>query len=126
MARRKNTQTIEENPVSELDSDIDFDATDDTVEVEASEEKPKKEKKVKEKSKGDLPEGYVTPIGLTNAINEQGLAFDKTGAVKQLKPQEMYSYIKNAPKDRPSPFTEVEDSLGKTRNAATLEAGLQW
>jgi hypothetical protein len=125
MARRKN-QT-EENPVSNDDVDIDFDTTD---EVEVTEEATAKEKPAKAKKepvRGKLPEGYVTPIALAKAINERELAFDRNGNVKELKPQELYSYIKNSPKDLPFPSVEVEDSLGKARaNVTTLEQGLEW
>jgi hypothetical protein len=94
----------------------------------ASDDKPKAAKKEKAQPKrGELPDGYVTPIGLTKAINEQGLYRNREGEVAELKPQMVYSYIKNAPKDRPYPGKTVTDSVGSPReNCVLLEEGLAW
>jgi hypothetical protein len=117
------------------DTDVDFDDADlvdvdeneDVVET-AEEPKATKEKKVKEKSKGDLPEGLVTPIGLTHELNRLELGRDRAGEKKVLAPQEVYSSIKNASKDNPYPVQEgVTDSLGKPRaNICNLEEGVAW
>lgn len=94
----------------------------------AGTDKPKKATKEKAQPKrGELPDGYVTPIGLTKAINEQGLYRNREGEVAELKPQMVYSYIKNAPKDRPYPGETVTDSVGTQReNCVKLEDGLAW
>jgi len=117
------------------DTDVDFEDVDlvevngdeDVVET-AEEPKAPKEKKVKEKSRGDLPEGLVTPIGLTHRLNELKLGRDRAGNEKELAPQEVYSSIKNASKDNPYPALEnVTDSLGKPRaNICNLEEGVAW
>ena len=118
--------------MSEFDQNVDVenlgDTADDVEEVAApaTEATAAAPKKVKEKARGDLPEGFVTPIGLTKAINERGLAFDKDGAPKELRPQEVYSYIKNAPKGYEFPGEEVTDSLGNKRSVVKLEAGVAW
>jgi hypothetical protein len=65
-----------------------------------------------------LPEGYVTPVGLTNIINERGLY---NGGVGQLRSQAMYSYIKNAPADHPFPLETINN-----RDVVKIEAGVQW
>jgi len=129
-----------ENPAeAAVQEDLDVETptepdADDEVEelpagTDASEDaKPKAAKKEKAQPKrGELPDGYVTPIGLTKAINERGLYRNREGEVAELKPQMVYSYIKNAPKDRPYPGETVTDSVGASReNCVTLEKGLEW
>jgi hypothetical protein len=84
--------------------------------ADGSDAKP--EKKAKERKRGDLPEGYVTPVGLAKALSEQ------TGTT--IPPQMVYSYIKNAPKDDKLALEEVQDSVGATRSALRLQDGLDW
>jgi hypothetical protein len=60
-----------------------------------------------------LPDGYVTPIGLAKILSKH---YDK-----DYKPQMVYSYIKNAPKDHPFPLEEVNG-----RKVVNAEAGLKW
>lgn len=90
-------------------------------------EKPAKEPKAKkEPARGELPEGYVTPVGLTKILNEKQLHRNREGEVAELRPQMTYSYIKNAPKDNPFPMEKVTDSLGKEREAVKVDAALAW
>jgi hypothetical protein len=140
MARRKSTDVVDETPDTEFDftdttsEDLDVDVpaeTDDEVEEvaeAATADTPKKAAaKPKEKSRGDLPEGYVTPVGLAKLLTEQGLGGqNEDGSNKEVKPQVVYSYIKNAPAAHPFPLETVTDSLGKERQALVADKGLDW
>jgi hypothetical protein len=110
---------------TEVEDLLDTDSVDEAP--AATEEAAPKEKKAKaEPKRGDLPAGYVTPIGLTRELNERNLCLDKNGDVKVGKPQETYSYINNAPKEHPFPLVEVEDSVGTKRSVVLLEEGIAW
>jgi hypothetical protein len=123
MGRRKDsTVTDVDVDVAPVDDELEDTAAPGT-EVAAA-EKPAKAKK--EPARGDLPEGYVTPVGLAKHITEKGLHKNRDGEVAELKPQMVYSYVKNAPKEFPHPFVDVTDSLGKTRQAAKLEDAVNW
>lgn len=67
-----------------------------------------------------LPEGYTTPVGLTNIINERKLYTGENGV---LKSQAMYSYVKanGANSEHPFPL-EIIDG----RQVVAIEAGLAW
>jgi len=117
--------------VAEVDVDetVAVDETDEVDVVVDPDGKPVKEKaakKAKEPTRGDLPEGYVTPSGLAKILTDRGLHTNRAGEVTKVLPQMVYSYIKNAPKTDPFPLEEVTDSIGKTRQALTIEAGLAW
>ena len=51
---------------------------------------------------------------------------NRQGEVAEVKPQMVYSYIRNAPKDNAFPIETVTDSNGKERQAVKLEAGIEW
>jgi hypothetical protein len=119
----------------EVDVDTDFANTDDDDEVEetpAGTDANKPAKTAKEPKapaapkRGDLPEGYCTPVGLAKIITERGLYTTRDGEKAELKPQMVYSYAKNAPKDNPFPAQEIEDSNGNKRNVVEIEAGVTW
>ena len=114
MSRRNTAEEVEVPEVEE------------TVETQETESKPKDTKAKKEPSRGALPEGYVTPVGLTKEINERGLHTNKAGEKATLAPQMTYSYIKNAPAEFPFPMETVTDSLGHERQAVKVEAGIEW
>jgi hypothetical protein len=92
------------------------------AELEKAEE-PKKAAKAKpEPKRAALPEGYVTPVGLTALINEKGLYRGKREDGK-LTSQSMYVYIKNNGEGSKHPFPlEVVNG----RPCVKAEAGLQW
>jgi len=93
---------------------------------EASEDAPKAKAK-KEPARGDLPEGYVTPVGLAKEIAKRGLQKTKDGVVRtEVPPQMVYSYQRNASKEDPFPTETVKDSLGHDRQALKLEDGIAW
>lgn len=116
MARNRNTAEVE---------DVETEEVPETT-PESSEDTPKA-KAAKTPARGDLPEGYITPVGLAKVIGEKGLQKNREGEVlKEVKPQMVYSYMKNAPKDDPFPIEEVEDSLGHKRQALKVEAGVAW
>jgi hypothetical protein len=114
----------------DLDVDTTTDANDEAEEVAAQTETPAEKpaaKAAKEKARGDLPEGKITPVGLAKVINERQLHRNRDGAVVELLPQMVYSYIKNAPKDDPYPGETVTDSLSKSRdNVANIEDAVAW
>jgi FKBP-type peptidyl-prolyl cis-trans isomerase len=143
MARRGSAAQVEDTnaeqevteeptfvPTEDVDVDIDpdSDAEDEVVASEAAGEKPKATKKVKEKARGDLPDGFVTPVGLAKVLTERGLGGqNEDGSNKIVPPQVVYSYIKNAPADSRYPGQTVQDSLGKDRdNVVEIEAGCEW
>jgi hypothetical protein len=128
MARRDNTEVEQ---VETIDDGVETSA----VEGTETAEKPAKAKK--EAARGALPEGYVTPVGLATALsqpidgdkeNTDSSNFrhtDKNGE-HTVKPQMVYSYMKNASKEHAFPIEVVQDSLGHDRQALKLEAGLAW
>jgi hypothetical protein len=92
--------------------------------VEAPEgEKPAKAKK--EPARGELPEGYVTPVQFSKIVTERELHTDKNGG-HAVAPQMVYSYIKNSPEADKFPVTTVTDSIGKERQALLVEDGIAW
>ena len=89
------------------------------VEAEA----PKK----KGPARGELPEGYVTPVGLAKVLGERGLQQNRQGeTLSEVRPQMVYSYIKNASEKDPFPLETVTDSIGKERQALKLDEGIAW
>jgi hypothetical protein len=108
----------------------DVETVEETEEVatpEASAEGETKTTKKAEPKRGTLPEGYVTPVGLAKVIGEKGLQTNREGEVlSEVKPQMVYSYMKNAPKDDPFPIETVTDSIGAERQAVKVEAALEW
>lgn len=117
MPRTKDNADVEavNEEVEEIDS------------PEASEDKAPKAKAKKEPARGDLPEGYVTPVGLAKILGEKGLQKNREGEVlTEVKPQMVYSYIKNASKDDPFPIETIQDSIGKDRQAVKVEAAIEW
>lgn len=115
MARRGNAdvETVENEEVESVDT------------PEASEE-GKTPKAKKEPKRGELPEGYVTPIGLAHELTKRGLHQNRAGETVEVRPQMVYSYMKNAPKDDAFPSETVTDSIGAERNAVKLDAGIAW
>lgn len=108
--------------VEELDEELE-----DTEETEPEEDSEEETEKAAPKVKrGELPEGYVTPVGLAAVLTERKLYVNRKGEVAEVKPQMVYSYIKNAPKDHPFPSETVQDSLGNDRFVVDLEKGVQW
>ena len=121
MARRNEPE------VEEVIADVN-DELEETAEVGGvSEGKAKREPKPKkEPARGELPEGYVTPVGLAKVLTEKKLHIGRDGQPAEIRAQMVYSYIKNAPKDHPFPLETVTDSLGKERQAVKVEAGVEW
>jgi hypothetical protein len=99
---------------------------DETEEVESTESEAKTPKEKKEPVRGQLDEGYVTPVGLAKVISERKLHTNRDGELVDVAPQMVYSYIKNAPKEDPYPFITVTDSLGHERQAVLVEDGVAW
>lgn len=114
MARRTDNTDVEANEVE------------DVVESQDTEGAEKPAKAKKEPSRGDLPEGYVTPVGLATVLSERKLHTNRDGETVNVKPQMVYSYMKNAPKDDPFPLETITDSIGKERQAVQIEAGVAW
>ena len=112
--------------------DLDVESFDD--ETEEVEESPKAGTKTKAKAaakvtkkRGELPEGYVTPVGFAHWLTENGYGGkDEDGDLLVFPPQAVYSTIKNAPKDYPFPVENVKDSIGTERFCMKLEAAIDW
>lgn len=123
MARRNAEQDID---VDETDLIDDVDIEDEGEDVVDAPEAKEKVKKEKAPARGDLPEGYVTPVELAKVLTERKMHTNRQGEVAEVKPQMVYSYIRNAPKDNAFPIETVTDSNGKERQAVKLEAGIEW
>lgn len=133
MARRNTNEDIadevdlDETEVDEADLDVDdIDLESEEDETEGDEKPAKVKKEKKGPARGELPEGFVTPVTLAKVLTERRLHTNREGEVVEVKPQMVYSYIKNAPKDHAFPMQKVTDSLGKERNAVNLEEGIAW
>ena len=108
-------------------AEVDVPTEGEETAVESTTEETTTEAKApKEPARGELPEGYVTPIGLAKELTARGLHTNREGTVTEVKPQMVYSYIKNAPKDHPFPLETIKDSLDKDRQALKLEDGVAW
>jgi hypothetical protein len=115
MARRTDT------------TDVDVDTEVEDVPTETTADNAEKAPKAKkEPARGDLPEGYVTPVGLAKILSERKLHTNREGETVDVKPQMVYSYIKNAAKDDPFPMETVTDSIGKERQAVKVDDGVAW
>jgi len=124
---------MSDHALADEDFDVDTDLESEEIEdTSSTEPKAKAEKAPAAPKRGDLPEGWVTPVAFAKHMTENQLHTDKDGNVAELKPQVVYSYIKNAPKDHPFPnsedgkLLEVEDSNGVSRGAFLLAEGLEW
>jgi hypothetical protein len=112
-------------PRNTTSDSVDVEVITDEVTPETSAEKPAKAKK--EPARGDLPEGYVTPVGLAHELGRRGLQRNKEGEVLEtVPPQMVYSYMNNASENDPFPIETVTDSIGKERSALQLEEGIAW
>ncbi len=84
------------------------------------------EKAKKGPARGELPEGFVTPTALAKELTAREMHTDRDGNVAEVRPQMVYSYIRNASKEDPFPIETVQDSLGKDRQVVSLEEGIAW
>jgi len=104
----------------------DVEETTDSNGPEATADAPKESKK-SEPKRGQLPDGYVTPVGFAKILEQRGLQKDRDGNVlTEVRPQMVYSYKKNAPKDDPFPIEKVQDSIGVEREALKIDDGVAW
>jgi hypothetical protein len=112
----------------EVDLDVEEpDADQEDVEEVAAEEKAETQKVGEKPKRGDLPEGWVTPIQFAKILGEKGLHTDRDGnVVKEVKPQMVYSYMKNSPQSDRLQTTEVTDSNGNKRAALKVEDAIAW
>jgi hypothetical protein len=108
-----------------VDLDIDVPADDGTQDEPAT--TSTEESKAKGPQRGDLPEGFVTPVGFAKIVAEKGLQKNKFGEVlTTVPPQMIYSYERNAKKDDPFPTETIQDSKGTNRRVVNVEKGLAW
>lgn len=106
-----------ETPDAEVE---DVEVAEDTDTKEKAEKAPAKPKR------GNLPEGFVTPVQLAKVLTERGLHTNRAGDVVEVRPQMVYSYIKNAPKDdRLDPET-IQDDNGVDRSVLKLDEAIAW
>jgi hypothetical protein len=113
--------------VEDLDTEVEDFTDDETDEAPAEDgDGETTESKAKGPKRGELPEGYVTPIGLAKELTKRGLHTNREGKQVEVRPQMVYSYKKNAPKDDPFPEETVTDSEGTERKALKLAEGIAW
>ena len=109
MARHSNTGTLEN--AADVNVDVeDVEVVEETVtpDTEVAAAAPKAP------ARPPIPEGFVTPIGFAKALSE------KLG--KEIRPQVIYSYIRNASKEHPlKTYSE-----GGRENLMKLEESLTW
>jgi hypothetical protein len=110
------------------DQDVEAFEEDETEEVETPKAEKKAAKAKATRKRGDLPKGYVTPVGFAHLLTEWGYGGvdPEDGEKFVVPPQMVYSYIKNAPKDHPFPIETVKDSLGTERQVLQPEQGRAW
>jgi hypothetical protein len=119
-----------DNPGVEDDADVDVDApeaAEDSVE-EGTAEAPKAEKK-KKSTRAPVPEGFISPVAFAKVLTEH-LKQDhpelgvRLEADKEIRPQVVYSYIKNNPSGGKYPFpTHAAEGRAFVIKA---DEGLQW
>jgi hypothetical protein len=135
MARKpkNDTNTIPEDDMSVTDTtetDLDVEAVEpdaDVEETDGAEATTSEAKAPAAPKRGDLPEGFVTPIGFAKIVGEKGLHTDRNGdVVRDVKPQMVYSYMKNSPKDDRLETIEIEDSNGVTRKVLNVDEAVAW
>jgi len=141
MPRKKiteeNTVSTETTPFDETtelpDFDVDVDApqgdAEDTIatQPEAVEgEKPAKEKK--ESTRPPVPEGKVSPVAfaklLSKHLTEKAQAADPNAEAIEVKPQVVYSYIKNNGEGSKNPFPATK-SEGRAA-VVDADAAIAW
>jgi hypothetical protein len=119
MSRSRNAD-VEELAAPEVDE------TELEVTNSPAEEGAEKEKVAKGPKRGTLPEGTVTPVGLAKILTAQGLHKNKEGVVIEVKPQMVYSYMKNSLKDDRLETHEVIDSNGTPRQVFVEADAVAW
>lgn len=121
----EGTTGFDEAELAELvNEDTDIPAATDN-ETDTPAEGAAEPKAKKEPARGDLPEGVLTPVGFAKELTKLELHTAKDGS-HEVKPQMVYSYIRNASKSAPFPVEVVKDSLGHDRQVINVEAGIAW
>lgn len=118
----------------ETDPDVDTPAEDDEVEevpsgTAAAPADPKAEKPKKESSRPAVPEGYVSPVQFAKILTEHLRANGKLDENQEVRPQVVYSYIKNNGPDSKNPFPAKKgEDVGAPGRSVVLKAqeGLDW
>jgi hypothetical protein len=134
MARKRNndnTDNMEDNMsvTDTTETDLDVEAVEPDADVEETDgaEATTEAKAPAAPKRGALPEGFVTPIGFAKIVGEKGLHTDRNGeVVRDVKPQMVYSYMKNSPKDDRLETIEIEDSNGVTRKVLKVDEAVAW
>jgi hypothetical protein len=119
MSRNRTENTVVEDVDVPVETTEVEDTVSDTAGTEAASDPSTANKPPKMPARPDAPEGYVTPINFANALKAQ------RGV--ELRPQVVYSYIKNQSKVDPFPSVD-STTLGeqKSRPLVNLEEGLAW
>jgi hypothetical protein len=111
MARTQDATAPEAPEVETLAEDANSEVEDTTGAAETATAAPAKETK----PKFEPPEGFVTPIQFRAKLVETGRA------PESLRPQVVYSYVKNISKVNPLPV-----QMHNGRPVINLEGGLAW
>lgn len=101
------------------------DSEQEEVEVSAP-EAAKAEAKAKAPKRGELPEGKVTPVGLAKILTERKMHQNKAGETIEVKPQMVYSYMKNSSKDDKLETHTIRDSNDQPREVFDIEDAIAW
>lgn len=118
MSRRDNTATV--------DPEVEALAEQEETEVSPAEAAAKPEAKAKGPKRGTLPEGKVTPVGLAAILTERKLHQNKAGEIVPVKPQMVYSYMKNSTKEDRLETHEIQDSNDQPRQVFDIEKAVEW
>jgi len=91
-------------PDFDVDAPAPADAAEDTVEAPTADEKPAKESKT---TRPAVPEGFIAPVEFAKVLTEH---LKKNGQMPEgkteVKPQEVYSYVKNNGPNSKNPFPQ--------------------
>jgi hypothetical protein len=131
MSTTEETVVLGDPDPVELDDNFDdveeVDEPEEEIDAAETTTEAKAEKEPAKPKRGDLPEGWVTPIQFAKVLGEKGLHTDRDGnVVDEVKPQMVYSYMKNSPKDDRLEPTDIKDSNDVTRSALKLDDALAW
>jgi hypothetical protein len=124
-----NAPVLDEVEVTDVDPNEleDNSVVTDQEKAGQGEADPSKNSAPKAPKRGELPEGFVTPTGLAKVLTERGLHRTRDGKPGEVKPQMVYSYIKNASKEDPHPAVqEMQDKNGVTRKVVNLDESIAW
>lgn len=106
LANQLQTDAAEDFATEAEDLDVDAPEggeAEDTV-AEGTDVAPKAEKAKKEPARPPVPEGFISPVKFAKVLTEHLRSKGKLTAEQEVRPQVVYSYIKNNGADSKHPF----------------------